>query len=620
MRFMNRASVLLAALLLILASAGCSDPDDGAAAPKIHVPRRLRAVIVPQPGSLFPHEGSNYVDGQLSDAIFNNLVYANYMGSLSPELAENWDISPDHRQYTFHLRRGVRFHDGRPFSAADVVFTLENLIAKAQGKFAEINYIEGNEDFLNKRTPGVRGIRVIDDHTVQIRLNSEFKFFLPFLAAEYAAVIPAGLAGKSEADFRWHPVGTGPFRLARSENRVSGSRHYRVFSLERNRSYFAATGNLDAIDFYTSQHRHRRCHCRRLRPPVHFRPTRSPGWRASTSSRFINSSPTILNFLILNPGENDRMRQLKVRQLIYFAINREELVRQVFQNQAMPAHSMIPFGLLGHNPYYRLDYSPRRRHPRRAAARDASRFTIADREPRTDRRELVAEFVRRELAKFDVDVKVVTIADPVRILLHPDLRLRRQRHPGRHPGLPVLFPFPHATWWSPTAITTSSGSRFPGLQARIKTLPSLDMVSEARMLAEINAALEREALYVPLYHYSNFIAIREPHQGHHVQVRRGRRSGPPGGDRMNQSINHIKDSLLAGQPIVQIVSFEEKRVESFLKKLCQQTLKNQNIYSWDSHNGLSRSEVHARRQHGPGPRPGPRAARSTNRLFLSSRT
>jgi ATP-dependent 26S proteasome regulatory subunit len=60
---------------------------------------------------------------------------------------------------------------------------------------------------------------------------------------------------------------------------------------------------------------------------------------------------------------------------------------------------------------------------------------------------------------------------------------------------------------------------------------------------------------------------------------------------MNQSINQIKDSLLAGQPIVQIVSYEEKRVESFLKKLCQQTLKNQNIYSWDSHNGLSRGEA-----------------------------
>ena len=59
---------------------------------------------------------------------------------------------------------------------------------------------------------------------------------------------------------------------------------------------------------------------------------------------------------------------------------------------------------------------------------------------------------------------------------------------------------------------------------------------------------------------------------------------------MNQSINQIKDSLQAGQPVMQIVSYEEKRVEGFLKKLCQQTLKNQNIYLWDSHNGLSGSE------------------------------
>ena len=50
----------------------------------------------------------------------------------------------------------------------------------------------------------------------------------------------------------------------------------------------------------------------------------------------------------------------------------------------------------------------------------------------------------------------------------------------------------------------------PGLQARIKTLPSLDTVSEARVLSELCLALEREALYVPLYHYSNFVAIREP--------------------------------------------------------------------------------------------------------------
>jgi SpoVK/Ycf46/Vps4 family AAA+-type ATPase len=60
---------------------------------------------------------------------------------------------------------------------------------------------------------------------------------------------------------------------------------------------------------------------------------------------------------------------------------------------------------------------------------------------------------------------------------------------------------------------------------------------------------------------------------------------------MNQSINQIKDSIQAGQPVLQIISYEEKRVESFLKKLCPQVLKNQNIYFWDSHNGLHVNET-----------------------------
>ncbi len=60
---------------------------------------------------------------------------------------------------------------------------------------------------------------------------------------------------------------------------------------------------------------------------------------------------------------------------------------------------------------------------------------------------------------------------------------------------------------------------------------------------------------------------------------------------MNPSLSRIKDSLLAGQPIVQVVSFEEKRVEGFLRKLCQQTLKSQNYYSWDSRNGLLQGEA-----------------------------
>ena len=59
---------------------------------------------------------------------------------------------------------------------------------------------------------------------------------------------------------------------------------------------------------------------------------------------------------------------------------------------------------------------------------------------------------------------------------------------------------------------------------------------------------------------------------------------------MNNSVNFIKDSILAGQPIIQIISFEEKRIEGFLKKMCLQTLKNQNVAVWDMHNGMFRND------------------------------
>ncbi len=491
-------------MLALLSAAACSRQEGGAAAAvEVKSRPRLKAIIVPQPRSLLPHEGFYYVDGQLSDAIFNNLVYADHKGSLAPELAESWEVSADHRLYTFHLRRGVRFHDGRPFTAADVLFTLENLIKKTQGRFVETRFIEGHEDFLAGRSAHVSGIRVLDDHAVQVRLNGEFKFFLPFLAAEYTAILPAAFAGKSEDDFRWHPVGTGPFRLAASGNRAIGARQYLVFSLEKNKGYFAPTGNTEAIDFYASNTSIDKAELEHF-DLVFVSDSEMLELSTQPGLTIINSSPTILNFLILNPGENDSLRQRKVRQLILYAIDREELVRQIFQNQALPAHSMLPFGLLGHNPYQRLEYS-------RAAAIRAElppgkiSFTLLT--VAKDKRGQVGEFVRRELARFDVDLKVIIMNDQYDYFTRGIYETDGCIIMGGIPDYPAAFHFlSHLV--EPNGYYNVRKFSRPGLQAKIAMLPSADTVREAHLLAEINSDLENEALYIPLYHYSNFIALR----------------------------------------------------------------------------------------------------------------
>ena len=272
MRFMNRASVLLAALLLISRQRGLlqagrrrrarQKKQFAAAAGDHRSPTRVavsprRRPITSTASSATPS----------STTWFTPTTWAAFLRN-SPRTGR----SPRTTASTpFTCADGVRFHDGRPFSAADVVFTLENLIAKSQGKYAEINYIEGNEDFLNKRTPRVSGLRVLDDHTVQIRLNAEFKFFLPFLAAEYAAIIPAGLrrqkrGGLSLAPDRHRALPSGA-------QRKPGQRLQELpgFQPGKEPGLFRGHGQSRRHRFLHDQHRHRRRRCRRLRPPVHLR-------------------------------------------------------------------------------------------------------------------------------------------------------------------------------------------------------------------------------------------------------------------------------------------------------------------------------------------------------------
>ncbi len=503
MAFMKKAIAALAGLWLICCSCHCSKANGIPQSAKKKNSTRIQAFIFLKPISLIPAEGEHYVDGQFTEIIFNNLVQANHLGSLAPELAESWEISPDHRQYTFHLRKNVHFHDGRPFTAADVVFTLEKLIEKAQGKFAEISYIDGHEDFLAHRARHVRGIRVIDDHALQIRLKEEFKFFLQFMAAEYTAILPAGYAGLSEEAFRRQPVGTGPFRLVHTGSETVKARPHLVFRLEKHAGYFAPTGNVGAIDFHTAN------------GPLaaadkeHFdilfiSSSEIPELAGKPEFRVINSSPGVLNFLILNPGENNWMQERKVRQLINYAINREDLVRRVFQNQALPAHSMMPFGLLGHNPYYRLDYA---RAAMLRAELPPGKISLTLMTVASDERHRVAEFVRGELAKFNVAVKVIVIDDEYDYFTNRIYNTRSSVVVGGIPDYPSSYHFlTHLL--EPNGYYNAFHFAFPELQARTRTLPGADTVSEARILTEINAAIESDSFYIPLYHFANFIAIR----------------------------------------------------------------------------------------------------------------
>ena len=141
-------------------------------------------------------------------AVFNNLVLfdqhvpQNTLGSIVPDLAESWAWSADGKQLTFRLRRGVRWHDGRNFTARDVACTWNLLLGKSAAKF-RIN--PRKSWYWNLDAVTVEG----DDEAV-FHLKQRQPAFLALLASGWSPVYPCHVPPQ---DMRQHPVGTGPFKF-----------------------------------------------------------------------------------------------------------------------------------------------------------------------------------------------------------------------------------------------------------------------------------------------------------------------------------------------------------------------------------------------------------------------
>lgn len=163
----------------------------------------LAMALEPSPG-LDPTGGAASSIGEVTlYNVFETLTKINTDGSVTPLLAESWEVSPDLTTYTFKLRKGVKFHNGEPFNAQAVKFSFE----RAGGEKST------NKD---KRTFANLTTRVVDDETI-VLLTKEIDPDFPFLLGQATAVIVEPKSADTNAT---RPVGTGPYRM---ENWMKGS-------------------------------------------------------------------------------------------------------------------------------------------------------------------------------------------------------------------------------------------------------------------------------------------------------------------------------------------------------------------------------------------------------------
>jgi len=166
----------------------------------------------------------------ISQALYGN-VYEGLVqfapdGSVAPLLAESWDVSDDGTVYTFHLRHGVRFHDGRLFDAASAKFSLERGLA--------VDSVNPQKS----RLQAVRRIEVLDGETLRLSLSRRSGSLLESLAWGSWVMVSQDSAGTNGS----HPVGTGPFRF-------SAWRRGDALTVVRNPDYWGGAPSLDAATF-----------------------------------------------------------------------------------------------------------------------------------------------------------------------------------------------------------------------------------------------------------------------------------------------------------------------------------------------------------------------------------
>ncbi len=193
--------------------------------------------LIGRPTNLNPLFVQSRADQDIAALLFNSLARADATGVLQPELATRWVSSEEGQRYTFYLRRDVLWHDGAPFTAEDVAFTIGVIQDPAYARDPAAS------ELWREVT-----VEIVDAHTIRFILPDDLAPFAPFLSSTTFPILPQHLLGAlpveslPTAPFSQQPIGTGPWRLA--------SVQPEEVVLEPHPTYFGPDPLLDRLVFH----------------------------------------------------------------------------------------------------------------------------------------------------------------------------------------------------------------------------------------------------------------------------------------------------------------------------------------------------------------------------------
>ncbi len=345
----------------------------------------------------------NEVDRDLCSLIFNGLTKFNERGEVVHDLAAEWEVSDDGCTYTFHLRRDVEWHDGTPFTADDVIFTVKAM--------SDPDY--QGPPHLAELWRTIRAEKV-DAYTVRFILEEPFT---PFLDYTTVGILPAHLLAKVPAKslpqdpFNLRPIGTGPFQVEEINAQHA--------VLKANPHFYGPKPYLAEIEFrfYPS---HEGVFSAYERGEVEGIGRVLPKYlaqvRANEELNLFSARLAGYTLIFLNMDNPNVpfFREKEVRQALLYALDRQKLIDQVLDGQGLVAHSPIM-------PETWAYYEGIKRYPHNPERAKALLEEAGWRIPSKSSKVTTTERGIREKAGTELKFTLLTSDDPVRVKLAQEI-------------------------------------------------------------------------------------------------------------------------------------------------------------------------------------------------------
>lgn len=389
----------LAVLLLIVFVCGCAGPSSEKEKP-IKLPDVSQAdpdgkIIFSLGGEvsvLNPILSTDTSSSAVEGTIFSGMTKINEKLEVIPDLAKAWKVSKDGKVWTFYLRRDVKWHDGYPFTAQDVVFTFNSILNPKVNSVRRSNFIIDGKPIKFK---------ALDKYTVQAILP---KPFAPFLVRSGMSIIPKHLLEGEDintAKFNRKPIGTGPFMF---KEWVTGDH----VSVVRNPNYYLGKPKLAEIIFKVIPDGNARLVALEAGevdetgiPAKDYK--RMKTLEGINVFEFDALTYTYLGFNLANPKFVDK----RVRQALAYATNKDQLVKLLFKGLASPAYAPsapISWAYSDDVPKYLYNPEKAKQLLKKAGAEDLE-FTILLNQGNKER-EKAAIILQQQYKKVGVKVKL----------------------------------------------------------------------------------------------------------------------------------------------------------------------------------------------------------------------